>query len=126
MTTVRIARPNVSDSNPFWPTGRTWLDITIIEGGGKIIATGVDDQNHAAFTAELLAGQEARFLEAVRVGDPGEEITPPSNDNETGNTGAEANTVIVTDPGPGDEGGSKKYRVALPLALRAAKRPTGT
>jgi hypothetical protein len=53
-------------------------------------------------------------------------ITPPSNDNDAKNAGAEANTVIVTDPGPGDDGGSKKYRVALPLALQAAKRPTGT
>jgi N-acetylmuramoyl-L-alanine amidase len=130
MTTVRIDRPKNqaigTDSKPFWPAGRTWLDVTIVDGGGKITATGIDDQNDVAFTAELLAGQEARFLEAVRAGNAADEITAPSNDNQAQNTGADANTVIVTDPGPGGDDGSKKYRVELPLALQAAKRPTGT
>lgn len=121
MSTVRIDRPNdkpiATDSKPFWPAGRTWVDVTI--SGGT--ATSVDDQNHDAFTAELLAEQEAAFLEAVRVGAPGDEITQPSNDNQTDGAGAQANTVIVTDPGPG--GGPKKfYEVDLPVAFLA----TGT
>ena len=125
MTTVQRPsdKPIDTDSKPFWPAGRSRLDITVT-ADGKVTAK--DDKGKTVITADLLAGQEARFLEAVRVGAPGELITPPSNDNDAENAGADANTVIVTDPGPGDDGGSKKYRVALPLALQAAKRPTGT
>jgi len=86
-----------------------------------------DHQGHGAFTAKLLAGQEQAFLEAVRVGTPGKEVESPSNDNAAANAGAEANTVIVTDPGPtGGSGPTKFYEIGLTVASLTAKRPTGT
>jgi hypothetical protein len=128
MSTVRIDRPNNqpigTDSYPFWPAGRTWVDVTIASDG---TVTSVDHQGHGSFTAKLLSGQEQAFLEAVRVGNAGKEVEPPSNDNQATNAGAEANTVIVSDPGPGGGSGPKKfYEVGLPVAFLTAKRPTGT
>jgi len=127
MSTVRIDRPSNkpigTDSKPFWPAGRTWVDVTIASDG---TVTSLDHQGQGAFTAKLFAGQEQAFLEAVRVGNPGKEVEPPSNDNVAANAGA-ANTVIVTDPGPtGGSGPTKFYEIGLTVASLTAKRPTGT
>jgi hypothetical protein len=129
MSSTEIQRPNVLDSKPFWPVGRIRLLIDFEEVNGQFTATGFDpDQSLTTpvFTAPLSVDQEAAFLEAVRVGTAGTEI-PASNDNRLPNTGGTANTVVVSDPGPGDKG-PRFWEVPLQVAVLAARtaRPTGT
>jgi hypothetical protein len=130
MSSTEILRPNVQDVKPFWPTGRTRLTVSIVPSSGKLAVTGYDpDQSATApvFTASIDTTQEAAFLEAVRVGTAGDEVA--SNDNQPPSSGG-TNAIVVSDPGPGDGGGPKFWRVPLTAGLVAntarKTRPTGT
>jgi hypothetical protein len=110
--------------------GRSRLRVDIAEVNGGLTATGFDPDyslTTPVFTAQFLKDQEAAFLAAVRVGTSGTEL-PASNDNRIPNPGGAANTVVVSDPGPGDGKGPKFWEVPLQVAALAAStaRPTGT
>lgn len=129
MSSTEILRPNVQDVKPFWPTGRARLTVSIVPSNGKLAVTGYDpDQSATApvFTASIDTSQEAAFLEAVRVGTAGDEV---SNENQPPNN-AGTNAIVVSDPGPGDGGGPKFWSVPLSAGLVAQtsrkSRPTGT
>jgi hypothetical protein len=128
MSSTDITRPPVQDVKPFWPVGRRSLTVSIEPSSGQMIARGYDPNQATGvlvFTATLRPDQEAAFLEAVRVGTPGVEVA--SNDNQMPNSGGAANTVVVSDPGPGDGKGPKFWEVPLQVAgLATRTRPTGT
>ena len=129
MSSTEILRPNVQDVKPFWPTGRARLTVSIVPSGGKLAVTGYDPDHSTTvpvFTASIDTTQEAAFLEAVRVGTAGDEV---SNENQPPNSGG-TNAIVLSDPGPGDGGGPKFWSVPLTAGLvgqTARKaRPTGT
>jgi hypothetical protein len=101
---------------PFWPLGRNKLFVEFHAVNGHSVATGVDDTNATVFTAVMLTEQEAAFLAAIRIGTAGIPL-PASNDNQPPGS---ANTVVVSDPGPGDKG-PKLW--AVPLMLTAGLVP---
>jgi hypothetical protein len=102
--------------------------VNIVPSGGKLAVTGFDpDKSMTApvFSASIETNQDVDFIQAVRVGRPGDEV---ANDNQP--PGA-ANTIVVSDPGGGGDGGGPKFwKVSLTAGLVATTaskaRPTGT